>query len=159
LAGDETILALRGEEVLQIPVAGGEPRKLFTVKSITKLVGASLDDADKVLVLSETNQHPSVGLLSLKNGQLTSMPFDEASREEQRVLVHLQGWERVYGDTKVYLKSEAQSGLAGQTGWTDVYLKRGGIEPVNVSKCDGRNCGQPSLSQSKRLVVYVKAER
>ena len=158
LAGDQIILALREDEIVQIPVAGGQARKLFNIRSITKLVGATLDDSETVLVLTQnTDQRPSVGLISLKSGQLSPIPFDESSREDRRILVHLQGWERVYGDTKLYLKSETKGGLAGSTEWIDVYLKRDHIEPINISNCEGRKCGQPSLSQGKKLVVYIKA--
>jgi hypothetical protein len=31
-------------------------------------------------------------------------------------------------------------------------------EPVDVSRCDGTNCGQPSMSADGRLIAFVKAE-
>ena len=64
---------------------------------------------------------------------------------------------RVYGDTKVYVRTESKSDMAGSVGWTDVYLKQGNNSPLNVSRCDGVNCGQPSLSNDGRQVVFVKA--
>ncbi len=30
--------------------------------------------------------------------------------------------------------------------------------PLNVSECDGVNCGQPSLLRDGKFVVFVKAE-
>ena len=39
LAGDEHILALKGNKIIQIPLAGGEPKSLYTLKAVTKLVG------------------------------------------------------------------------------------------------------------------------
>ena len=73
------------------------------------------------------------------------------------MLTHLRGWERVYGNTKVYVKKETRTDLSGLLEWTDVYLKQSDKDPRNVSKCDGINCGQPSSSENGRYVVYVKA--
>jgi hypothetical protein len=58
----------------------------------------------------------------------------------------------------VYVKTESKQGFAGVVEWTDVYLKRG-TDPVNVSRCDGVGCGQPSLSRDGGQVVFVKAVR
>jgi hypothetical protein len=61
------------------------------------------------------------------------------------------------GKTVVYTKTETKKGLAGAVEWRDVYLKREGRDTINVSNCDGVNCGQPSVSQNGRWVAYVKA--
>jgi len=158
LAGDREILALKGEDVVLISVAGGEPRKISDVKRATKLVGASLDEPNKVLILTEDeNQRTALKLLSLKDAQITGVPFDEESKEDRRLIVHIRNWERVYGDVRVYVKNETKNGLAGPLEWTDVYLSQGDGVLINISKCDGVNCGQPSLAQSKKVVVYIKA--
>lgn len=154
--GDQGILALHGNEIVQIPIAGGEARKLFTLKGVTKLVGISRDDQNKVLVLSDEKNQISVKFLSLTTGKMTVVPFDEKSKDDRRTIVHLRGWERVYGDSKVYVKSETKSGLAGPIEWTDIYLKQSVSEPINVSRCDGTDCVQPALSQNKRFVAYIK---
>jgi hypothetical protein len=157
LLGDQKVIALKGEDVVQIDLTRIEMQKLFTAKGVTKLVGPNLDDPNKVLVLSDSQNQPSVELLSLSSGEMARITYDPALREDRRTIVHLQGWERVYGDAKVYVKSETKSGVAGPIEWTDVYLKRGGAEPVNVSNCDGSNCGQPALSQNKKFIIYIKA--
>jgi len=158
LTGDREILALRGEDVVLISVAGGEPRKVSDVKGATKLVGVSLDEPNKVLILTEDeNQRIALKLLSLKDAQITGVPFDEESKEDRRMIVHIRNWERVYGDIRVYVKNETKNGLAGPLEWTDVYLSQGDGVLINISKCDGVNCGQPSLAQSKKVVVYIKA--
>ena len=59
--------------------------------------------------------------------------------------------------TSGFTKTETKEGLAGAVEWRDVYLKREGRDTVNVSNCDGVNCGQPSLSPSGRWVVYIKS--
>jgi len=157
-AGDQAILALQGNELVQIPIAGGEARKLFTLKGVAKLVGISRDDQSKVLVLSNEKNKISVKFLSLTTGKMTVVPFDEKSKDDRRTIAHLRGWERVYGDSKVYVRSETKSGLAGPIEWTDVYLKQPASEPINVTRCDGTNCSQPALSQNKRFVAYIKTK-
>jgi hypothetical protein len=155
-SGDQAILALQGNVIVKIPIAGGEARKLFTLKGVTKLVGVSRDDQSKVLVLSDEENQISIEFLSLTSGKMTVVPFDEKSKDDRHTMVHLRGWERVYGDSKVYVESETKSGLAGPIEWTDVYLKQPASEPINLSRCDGTNCSQPSLSQNKRFVAYIK---
>ncbi len=153
---DQSILALQGDNLVRIPIAGGEARKLFTLKGVTKLVGVSREDQNKILVLSNEKDQISVKFLSLTKGKMTVVPFDEKSKDDRRTIVHLRGWERVYGESKVYVRSETRNGLAGPIEWTDVYLKQSGSEPINVSSCDGTNCTQPALSQNKRFVAYIK---
>jgi hypothetical protein len=92
----------------------------------------------------------------IDEAQGTPLPFDPASRAERAVLLHLTDWKRVYGATVVCVKSEVRPGLAGAVEWTDAYLKRAGDEPVNLSRCDGVPCGQPSLSHHGRLVAFVR---
>jgi hypothetical protein len=72
---------------------------------------------------------------------------------------NLQSWDRVYGDKRVYVKRETKQAMSGPVEWTDVFQRVNSQEPVNVSRCDGANCGQPSMSADGRLIVFVKAER
>jgi hypothetical protein len=162
LAGEMKALAIKGDDVVEIPVDGGEVKKLYTIKGFVKLVGLNADDHDQVLVLSEDGEgRPSVELLSLKDGRRTALTFSPDSDEDSKMLAHIRGWERVYNDGGItlYTKTETRDGLAGSTiEWSDVYLKKEKLEPVNISKCDGMNCGQPSLSLNARYVLYVKSD-
>jgi hypothetical protein len=87
---------------------------------------------------------------------VTPLPHDRSSQEHRDIIAHVKGWERVYGGTSVYVKTEVKQGMSGAVEWTDVYLERG-TGPVNVSRCDGVNCGQPSLSHDRNRVVFIKA--
>jgi hypothetical protein len=40
-----------------------------------------------------------------------------------------------------------------------VYIQQGSKDPVNLSKCDGVSCNQPSLSHSGQQVAFVKLGR
>jgi hypothetical protein len=66
-------------------------------------------------------------------------------------MVHLQGWTREYGTTRV------ETDLV--RGWSNVRLVRQGEDPVDVSQCGDVHCGQPSLSFAGDQVVFVKASR
>lgn len=158
--GDKTILAINGDNLVRLSVIGGESEILYVIKGAVKLVGFNKGDPDKVLILTEDDTgRPSVGLLSLKNGQVASIPTDRKSKKDRRMLIHIKDWERVYGDTTLYVKAKTKRDLSGEIEWTDVYIKQGNKQAKNISRCNGVNCGQPSLSHGGRQVVFVKAER
>ncbi len=159
LAGSKDVLALRGTDVVQLPSAGGEARKLYSVEGILKLVGSSSEDPGKVLILlrGEAGGRPRVGLLIVGTGAVAIVPYDPASSQDLQMLENLEGWSRTYGDRSISVKRQAKQALSGTVEWNDVFLKAGNQAPVDVSQCDGVNCGQPSLSQDGRLLVFVKA--
>ena len=160
LAGTREVLALRGTDVVQIPVVGGQGRKLYSVDGIVKLVGASSADAGTVLILlrGEAGGRPRVGLLTVTTGAVTPVPYDPASSQDLQMVEDLEGWSRTYGDRHIYVKRQSKQALSGTVEWSDVFLQVGNQPPVDASQCDGVNCGQPSLSENGRLLVFVKAE-
>ena len=153
--GDETLLALKESTIVRISLSGKAPEAIFALSGLVKLVGFSGENPDEVLVLREADDgRISVGLFSTVTGKVVlQVP---KSREERRMLIHIRGWKRVYGNTVVYVKRETKAAMSGAIQWEDVYIKQGGEDPVNVSRCDGLNCGQPSLSQNGRMVAYIK---
>jgi hypothetical protein len=154
--GDKNILALKGAVLVRIPIAGGREQAMHSVPGISKLIGFDGSDQDKLLVLldAEGNDSP-VGFLALKSGKVTALPFDRKSKEQREMLNHLKGWERVYGEVKLYPQEGTKNVMGRTIVWTDVFLQRGEEFPLNISNCDGKNCGQPSLSHDTNLVVYV----
>jgi hypothetical protein len=124
LAGDEHILALKGHTIIQISLSGGEPKSLYTLKEVAKIVGLDKTVPDKVLILfQKAAGSDAAGVLSLKSGQVTRLPYDGESQDYGGMISHMKEWERVYGDTKVYVRTESKSDMAGTVGWTDVYFK------------------------------------
>jgi hypothetical protein len=160
IATSKDILALKESEVWRFPVGPSQGKKLYSISSITKLVACSADDPDVVLVLQSdgSSGHPRVGLLSISTGKVTPEPYDPTSSQDLQVVENLESWDRVYGDKRVYVKRESKQAMSGEVEWTDVFQKVNGQEPVDVSQCDGTNCGQPSMSADGRLIVFVKAE-
>ena len=89
---------------------------------------------------------------------VTVVPYDLASRRDLQMVENLEGWSRTYGDRRLYVKTQAKQILSGTVEWSDVFLKVGNREPLNISHGDGLNCGQPSLSENGSLVVFVKTK-
>ena len=158
-ADDRAVMAIKGETVWRLSLAGGPAQKLHDVAGLTKLVGPDRDDPDKILLMIERADTPVVALLSIASGKTTEIPYDPKLSEDRKLLSHLKGWERVYGDTKIYAQAQTREGLAGTVEWYDVFLKKGDAEPVNVSRCDGANCGQPSLSGDGTQAVFVRSKQ
>ena len=157
-AGGEAVLAVKNGALWQIAVRGeARPRQLHTAPGVQKLIGFDRDDGDQLLVLLERENQPTVALLALRSGKLTILPYNPDARDDRKALSHLKGWERTYGDTRLYLRPQTRRTLAGELEWNDVFLKRGDEAPVNVSRSDGVQCGQPSLSPDGKGVVFVKA--
>ena len=155
-ADDRAVLAVKDGKLWRLSLAGGPAQKLHDVAGLTKLVGLDRDDPDKILVIIERARVPVVALLSIASGKTTEIPYDPKLSEDRKLLSHIKGWERVYGDTKIYAQAQTREGLAGTVEWHDVFLKKGDAEPINVSRCDGANCGQPSLSGDKTKVVFIR---
>lgn len=155
-ANDAFVYALRDDVVVRIPVAGGAAAQQGRAPDVVKLVG--FDGPNDLIVLTEAQPPASpLALLSLRTGRLTPLPHDPMSAEELRLIAFVRGDERVYGETRVYTRTESRRGALRTSEWTDVYVARGAAAPVNVSACGGVNCSAPALSRDGRHVAYVKA--
>jgi hypothetical protein len=127
------------------------------VPGALKLVGFDSTNADDLVLLFDAPPAASpLGVLSLKSGRVTPLPYDASSEDERRMLAQIRGQEREYGTTRVYTRSESRRGLSRPIQWTDVYIRRGTAAPRNVSNCDGVSCVQPSLSSDGQSVMFIK---
>ncbi len=156
--GDTALLALKGVNLVSVPLAGGAASRRQTLPGAVKLLGVDKNDGDRLLLLVETSTGGSeLAALSLKNGTLTRLPHSRDAKDQRRLLSHLRGDNRSYGDLLLYLKTESRRELAITREWSDVYLERRDAPAVNLSRCDGDNCGQPALSQKRTHVVFIRA--
>ena len=153
---DGSIVALKGETLVRIPAGGGAAAPVQRAPGVLKLIGFDAGNADEIVVLLDGGAAP-LGVLSVKSGKVTPLPYDAKSDAERRMLAQVRGQERTYGDAALYVKTESKRGLSRTIEWTDVYFRRGGSPPQNLSACDGVNCGQPSLSPDGRRIAFVKA--
>jgi hypothetical protein len=154
-AGDGTIYALKGDAVVKISPTGSVTH-VQRAAGVAKLVGVNRDDSDEMIVLLNATAGAPLATLSLRRGAMTPLPFDPQSDADRKMVAEVRGHDRVYGETTLYTRSEVKQGLSRRIEWTDVYLKRGSAEPVNVSRCDGVNCGQPALSPDGQAAVFVR---
>jgi len=157
--GSSDVLALNGSDLMLFSAASGDGKKLSSIMGPTKLVGSGMDDPDNVLLLRSggAGSHPQVAILSISTGKVTPIEYDAAASADLQMVENLEGWTRIYGDKQVSVRRQTKQALSGPVEWSDVFLKADGQEPVNVSRCNGANCGQPSLSADGRFVVFVKS--
>lgn len=159
-ADDGGLLALRGDEVVSVPLSGGELKTPHRVANAVKLLGVNREVENKLLLLLRTAKGGTeLGEMDLNSGQVKRLPHDPGDNTQRRMLSQLSGDDREYGDgTSIYLRTESKVRLGGhQIEWTDIYIKHGGQAPINVSRCEGMNCSQPALSRDGRHVVFIKA--
>ena len=160
IPGRTSILALKGADIVRLRLDGGAPERVYTISGISKLVGFNRDAPDQLLVVTEDALgKPTIGLLSTKTGRIVPIPYDAASSDDRRMLEHLRGWDRVYGRTSLDVRTLTKESFSGRVQSTDVFLTADGGTPINVSRCEGADCGQPSLSTDRRLIVFIKVER
>jgi len=151
---DGSVLALKGNALLRIAPQGGGGAPVHTTVGVLKLVGFDSGNADELFVLLDGGFSP-LGVLSMKSGKITPLPYDGKSDAQREMLAQIRGQDRVYGNTLVYLKTETKQGLSRKTEWTDVYVKRGDAAAQNVSRCDGVSCGQPAMSADGQRIAFV----
>ncbi len=151
------VFSLKGDMLMRIPLDGSSAAAIKRVPGAVKLVGFDSKNPDEIVIFFGEGRSP-LAVLSLKDGNLRSLQYDEHSVDQQRILAQIRGQERIYGATSVYLKTERKQGLSRAIEWTDVYLRRGNVAPQNVSGCNGVSCGQPALSPDGQRIAFVKAD-
>ena len=112
-------------------------------------MGAGADSPGEVLIFLQggPGSQARVGLLTVRSGAVTQVPYDPSSAQELKMVEDLEGWSHTYGDKHVYVEKVTKLAMSGTIEWVDVFYSAGDAKPVDVSNCDGTNCGQPSLSQ------------
>ncbi len=157
----QNVLALKSGDLYRVRLSGDATVELHTVAGVTKLVGLSRDDPDQLLVIGEDQQHlPFAALFSIQSGRLLVIPHNADSSDDQVMLAHLSGWERVYDDTLLYTEKNEKQGPGGMAiEFTDVYLKRGSDPPINLTHGNRISSSQPSLSADGRVVVFIRDDR
>jgi hypothetical protein len=150
----ENLLALQGNNLVKVSVETGAKQVVKELKGALKLIGFAGDDPDKVLLLKDEDQDscPSVAILALNDGTMTSVPFTKQGND-QDLLTHLETWTRTYDGGEWELKTRKEG-----SDWFNVFLKQKNKDPVNISKCDQVNCSQGSLSKDRKRVVFIKEQ-
>lgn len=153
----KSILACKAGAVWEISIPDGAAKKLYEVAGLTKLIGTDQDDLDRILALLRGESGVQPAFVSLGSGATKKVAYDAKSSDDRKLLNHLKEWERVYDKTKVYPKDQRRESIAGSVEWQDVFLQKDKAESINLSRCDGDQCGQPSLSRDGSRVAFVRA--
>jgi dipeptidyl aminopeptidase/acylaminoacyl peptidase len=158
---DANVLALKANDLYRLSTSGAPPVKLRAIPKAVKLVGISRDEPDRLLVVVKDAQAlPQAAMFSLRDGALAVLHHDARSTDDRTLLAHLLGWERVYGDTRVYVVSNEKAGAGDTTiKFRDVWLQRGSSTAINLTNGNGVSSGQPSLSADGRQVVFIRGGR
>ena len=158
---NENIFALKDAGLYRIPMGGDSPIRLRTLAGVSKLVGAGRDNPDQLLVVTEDVHHVAgAAILSVGTGTLTQIAHNPRSAEDQGMLAPLMGWQRVYGDTRVYCENNEKEGPGDSTiEFSDVYLQHGNEPPLNLTNGNGVSSSQPSLSSNGERVVFIRSGR
>ena len=152
LPGEQAIWALKGETIVEIPVAGGKPQERFSIPGIIKLAGVDETGRQIVLLREDGARRTVVELLALADGKRTALAYDADA--DTRMLAYLQGWERSYDGGRLRLYTQSGS----QNEQRNVYLEEAGRAAVNISHCDDSPCGQPALALKARSVIFIKGQ-
>ncbi len=148
--GGKYVFALRQNDLVRIPSAGGAVVKMQSLPGVVKLVGFDGKNPDRLLALFGTPQAGNsrvldVVLVSVTTGKRQPIATRQAADSEE--MESLLGWQRQYG--KVSVRPQG----------ADVVV--GGIEPVEipVSDCRDAVCGQPAYSPDLRQVAFIRSAR
>ncbi len=149
---DQMILVLKGDQIIKVSLKGETQQTYSPIAGVVKIIGYSLDDKDKILVLkANPDKHLLLGFFSLANNRIAEeIQLDEKNDRDRTIKEYLEGGTRIYSDTTLYVETDGEK--------SDVFLARPDRSPEQITQCSVQ-CGQPSLSPEGRYVVYIKAEK
>jgi hypothetical protein len=151
LPGDEAVLALRGDRLVQINAVDGKSEEIATLPGVIKLIGIDPADAKRVFVLAKDEGEP-VKRFDLGSKRLEAIPHDPMSRDDEAMLTFIRGEDHIYGDVKLRVDEKSNS----LEDWTDVVVIRPRAEIKTLTEGAGVSSRQPALGHKKKLVAYVK---
>ena len=151
-----SVIAMRTDVIVSVPVGGGPARVLFPAGSVRKLVGFDRKNPGRMLVLMASAEgRLAPGELSLTTGKASEAPN---GHQQLDLIAHLEGQQRVYGELAVFPRALTDTGVTGaQIQWTDVHFTDGAGAARNISNCKPANCDQPSLSSDAHRVVFIRS--
>jgi hypothetical protein len=152
-----SVLALAEDRLVRIATDGiSDPEPLWPAPGVVRLLAYDRDTQGQVVVLTrDADRQLHLASLDLANGKIHPLQPPESEGDDRRAMVSLQHWDRAFriADSQDVIELLVREKGKG----SDVYLLRGNKAPVDVSRCEGDPCGQPSLSFNGRWVIFVRA--
>jgi hypothetical protein len=151
MPGDDSLLALRGDRLLQIDLAGGAPKEIAPLPGVAKLLGFDPNRPNEVLFLVDVNSRHRIGWFDVMSKQLGTLSYFPTDKQGQWSLKYLQDDDREVTDVRLLVKFKDPNSL-----WTDIFIQRDGKVELNLTRGSGANNRQPALSHNGRHVAFVR---
>ena len=150
IPGHHLLVAMKGKQLVQMDEQGNQEKALHTLTYDTALIGFDKNDPNRVLVLRDS----VVGILSLKNWQITPVSYDENNPKDRAGLDKLTNNSREYASAKLFVESKKEP------------KSQGGFNTFNTIRIEtngGKNfaitcpwtCGQATLSENAQQLLYI----
>jgi len=149
--GGKSILALRDAALVEIALADSAVKSLAAPPNLSKLVGRESGPRGKVLAVTTDDR---VGLFAPAGAEMDIL--ERESIKDPAFLRRLKNWTRVYDGLTLFVK---QQGVSVRAGWTDIFVQQEPAWQVEISHCRGAYCSQPSLSENRRQVVFIRTAK
>lgn len=158
LANNREILAIQNDEIVKMGILDRKIQKLVKIKRIIKLIGFSKTNPDLIALLRYDNKGTiDVCVINMQSGDLEAIPYNPDNKKEKELVDALTGVRREYGEISVFVR-ELENFMAS-TKWTDVFLKVGEKDAINLTNGKGISSTHPALSYDQKFVVYIRVEK
>jgi hypothetical protein len=145
----QSILAMKGDKLVQLSVQGNEEKTLHTLTDNTELLGFDKNNPSLMLVLQES----LAGVLTLANGQITPIPYDKKMPEDRYRLDQLRSGFRDYGTAQVSIENQSKvdpRGLFKEL--NTIHIKRS-TKDIFIS-CPS-TCSQPAFAEDGGQLLFI----
>ncbi len=149
IPGSQSILTMKGDKLVRLNTQGNEEKMLHTLTDNTALLGFDKNDPNLVLVIQEF----VVGMLSLANGQITPLPYDEEKPDDRFGLDQLRSGFRDYGTVQVSIENQRRIDPQGHfKQFNTIHIKQGEKDiPISCPSA----CGQLALAEDGRQLLFI----
>jgi hypothetical protein len=152
----KTVLALREGKLMRVSTAGVlDPEPLFDLPGVIRLVACDRESPSKVVVLTRAAAGTlDLGLVDLEDRQVHPLRPEIPEAEYREALALVTRSDRAWQLAEPAGVITLEVRPAGQG--SDVFCLRKALAPLDVSRCGGDRCDQPSLSADGHNVVFVR---
>jgi hypothetical protein len=150
IPGSQSILAMKGDKLVQLNVQGKEEKIRYTLTNNTVLLGFDKQDESRILVL----QRPlTVGIFTLANGQITPLPYNDNNPKEREAFAQLRKDFRRYDSVNVSVNDKKQPSSKGYRSVYTILIELLSGEDISIS-CPSA-CSQPALAADGRQLLFI----
>jgi len=149
IPGSQSILAMKGDKLVRLNAQGIEEKMLHTLTDNTVLLGFDKNDANRLLVLQES----IVGILTLGNGQITTLPYDNKNPEERDAFDQLRSGFRDYETAQVSIENQSKVDPQGHFKPVNTIHIKLGKKDISIT-CPSA-CSQPAFAKNGQQLLFI----